>query len=799
MNTNQTQPCRAPARTLRSAVAVAIALAAQAAAGQQTAGEIEEIVVTAQKRPEGVQEVPIAISAFSADSLDRALIWGSQDLQFSVPNTMLVGNDRFTIRGIGNNAISSTADNGVASFINGSAIGWVPQNEFYDLDRIEVMRGPQGTLYGRNTTGGAINVVTARPQDDLGGNLYLEAGNYNTMRWRGALNLPVSDNIKQRFAGYILQRDGYTENVYKHTDIDDRDQWSVRSSTLLTFGDSTEADLVLQYYKENSSRVREAKRLCKPNPALGCSPEELGYDNPVASATLFSTLFNFTSPAARPGPFPIGDFYKNAPNPRDLRKVAADTDPYYSADQFFGTLDISHKFGSYTFESVTAFADGETEANIDYDNSALPFRFTAPATYYRKRDTTVTTDRLLTTDSFTASGSTWTQEFRLLSSYGGKFDFIAGAFGLWSDGESAYEIWHPSIEFFMKQRNRPQEAWHFSVQTPEAKTDAWALFGETYYRFTDATTLTVGARYTDEEKSIRTRTVLPIFTPTIPDYATGERSWGQWTGKIALDHLADLGVTDSTLFYGSLSSGYKGGGLNPGNSDSPDFKPETLNALEIGMKNTLLDRSMQANFAAFYYDYADLQLAQRISGTAITTNADATVWGLEAELAWAPTDRWLFELNLAYLSTEIGDFVTVDSANPAQSLTKTTPVVPVNLDGNELPYSPPFSVKFALQYTQPLATTGWDAMFRLDTYYQDQYYAREFNTPNDTIDSWSVTDLQVRFMEPGEQFSIQLYVKNLTDEDNITNSIVEGAEVGRYRNVRILDPMTWGAALEFRF
>ena len=799
MKSQQGNSDSARGHSVRWAVAIALALASVPAAAQQAGGEIEEIIVTAQKRPEGVQEVPIAISAFSADALDRGLIWNALDLQFSVPNTMLVGNDRFTIRGIGNNAISSTADNGVASFVNGAAISWVPQNEYYDLERVEVMRGPQGTLYGRNTTGGAINFVTARPKDELGGNVYAEFGNYNTLRLRGAINFPVSANIKQRFSGYMLQRDGYTENVYNKTDIDGRDQWSVRSSTLFTVGESTEANLVLQYFEEDSSRVREAKRLCKPNPALGCSPEELGFDNPVAAATLFSTLFNFTSPAFRPGPFPIGDFYKNAPNPTNLRKVSADTDPTFTADQFFGTLEISHKFGSYTFESVTAYADGETEGNIDYDNSALPFRFTSPATYNKDRDTTVTTDQLLTTDSYTASGNTWTQEFRLLSSLGGKFDFTVGAFGLWSEGESAYEIWHPSIEFFMKQRNRPQEAWHFSVQTPEATTDAWALFGETYYRFSDATTLTVGARYTDEEKSIRTRTVLPVFTPVIPPYAEGERSWSQWTGKIALDHMADLGITDTTLFYGSISSGYKGGGLNPGNSDSPDFKPETLNALEVGMKNTLLDNSLQANLAAFYYDYADLQLAQRIAGTAITTNSDATVWGLEAELAWAPTERWLVNLNLAYLYTEIGKFFTVDAANPAQSLTTTTPAVAVNLEGNELPYSPPFSVKFALQYTLPLGGSGWDAMFRLDTYYQDQYYAREFNTSNDTIDAWTTTDLQVRFEEPGDQVSILLFVKNVTDEDNITNSIVEGAEVGRYRNVRILDPMTFGAALEYRF
>jgi outer membrane receptor protein involved in Fe transport len=797
MNTDQTQSGRAQVRSIRTAVAVAISLAALPGAAQEPAYELEEIVVTATKRLEGLQEVPIAVSAFSSEALNRAMIEDALDLQFSIPNAMLVGNDRFTIRGIGNNAISSTADNGVAGFINGAAISYAPQNQFFDLERIEVMRGPQGTLYGRNTTGGAVNVVTRRPGDEVSGNFYAQVGNYNSYALRGAIDIPISDSVKQRVAMDFLKRDGFTENVYTNNDIDGRDQWAIRSSTLVRFGEATEANLVLAYFEEDSTRVREAKRLCKTNTALGCSPEELDYDMPAASATLFNTLFAFTS--ARPGPFPIGNFYAGAPNPRDLRKVAADTDPVYLGEQFYATLDVSHDFGDYTFVSVTGYAWSDTEANIDYDNAALPFRFTSPGTYNASRDRTVTTTELLTTDSFTATNNTFSQEFRLQSDLGGKFDFTAGLFGFASSGSTAYEIWHPSIEFFMRQRNRPQEAWHFSVQTPSSETEAWALFGETYYRFTDATRLTLGVRFTDETKSIKTRTVLPVFTPAIPPYFEDERDWQETTGKIALDHEANLAGTDYTLFYASLSTGYKGGGLNPGNSDTPYFDPETVTAFEVGMKNTLLGNSLQANFAAFYYDYADLQLAQRVAATAITTNADATVWGLEAELAWAPSDRWLFDLGLSYLDTEIGEFFTVDAANPAQSLTTATPQVQVNLEGKALPYSPEYSVKFGGQYAFPLPGTEWTGLFRVDSYYQDEYYAREFNTSNDAIDAWTVTDLQLRFNAPDDNLSVQLYVKNVGDEDNITNSIVEGAEVGRYRNVRILDPRTYGIALETRF
>ncbi len=769
------------------AAAPTLAVDAQAAAAEST----DEIIVVAQKREQRLQDVPIAISAFSDETLDRAQIEDATDLQFAIPNAVLTGNDRLTLRGIGNNAISSTADNGVGAFINGASIGYAPQNEYFDLERIEVLRGPQGTLYGRNTTGGAVNVLTRRPTDEYEGEFNLQLGNYESVRAGGALNLPISDGLKLRLSGYRLVRDGYTENIATGNNVDGRDQWGARAAVRVDFAAATRLDLTFGYYKEDSTRAREAKRLCTADPVLGCSPLTLGFDSPNANTTILQTLSRFFTP------FPAGgNIYANAPNPPDLRKVAADTDPSYTAEQFYGTADFSHAFGDLTFTSVTGYNWSDTEQNTDWDNAALPFRFTAPITYNVDRTTRVTTDKLLTTDSFTAKNQTWSQEVRLASDFDGAVNFTLGAFYLDSKGAAAFEVWHPAIERFQIANGRPQETWRVSNTTPRSTTQASAVFGEGYFRLADATRLTLGARYTQEEKSILTRSI--VLSPVTP-FVSASQSWDNWTGKIGIDHKTQLGFTDDTLLFAMLSSGFKSGGLNPGSNVARTFEPETVTAFEAGAKNTLAGGRLVANVAGFYYDYANLQLGQRINGGAVTRNADATVWGLEGEFNWAPSPLWLVNANLSYLNTEIGDFLTVDAANPAQSLTATTPERPVNLSGNALPHSPEFKFNIGAQRTLPGAIGGWTAVLRADAVWQSDYFAREYNIPTDTIDAWGRIDLQARFLRSDERLELRAFVKNITDEDNITNIIIEDALIGRYRNARILEPRTFGLILDVSF
>ena len=190
-------------------------------------------------------------------------------------------------------------------------------------------------------------IITRKADDTLGGDVSLQLGNFETVRVGGSFNIPVADGFAQRFAGYVQKRDGFTENLFTGNNIDDRDQWAMRSTTSIDLGDTT-ADLVLGYFEENSSRARETKRLCTADPVLGCSATSLGFDSPASQTTILQALIGFTGAASG------GLIYAGAPNPQDLRKVSADYDPTYDAEQFYGTLNIDHDFGSLVLTCTRA-------------------------------------------------------------------------------------------------------------------------------------------------------------------------------------------------------------------------------------------------------------------------------------------------------------------------------------------------------------------------------------------------------------------------------------------------------------
>jgi iron complex outermembrane recepter protein len=778
-----------------------IALAQETGAAAEDDSGIEEIVVTAQKRTEAAQDVPIAISAFTADTIERQGLDDALDLQLQVPNLLIVGNDRPTLRGIGNNAISSTADNGTGVLLNFAPVGLRSQDEFFDVERVEVLRGPQGTLYGRNTTGGTINLITQKPGPDFGGYVTAQYGSYNTRRIHGAVNVPLDDTVQLRLAGFLLKRNGYTKNLGTGRDIDGRDQYSWRASLRLNIDEDTRLDLMFNRSSENSTRSRENKRLCKATPVLGCSPIELGFDSPDTSGVLFQTLLNATNAFVFGNTlFPAGtSIYTGAQNPTDLRAVASDYDAHFIGKQTNFTAELSHQAGAISLLSLTAFSKGRSEARTDFDNAVLPFRFNFPVTYNVDRDTTITTSQLRSSDSFVASGRTYYQEFRAVSDFSGPFDFTAGINFFNTKGDASFQIYHPGLELFARLlRGLPPSAWAFNGETRDASTKSFAAFGEAYYNLSDATKLTVGLRYTKDKKSVLGRT---IFLSAPPPFTRLAGSYDAFTGRVVLDHK----LSDDNLLYASLSRGFKGGGLNAIGSTRPTFDPEFINAFEIGSKNRFANDTLQANFSGFYYDYKNLQLGQRRSTAVQTINTDAKIWGIESEFVWAPADGLLFNANASYLNTSLAGLPpgeeTSDPANPAQwngvGAPTRTPEVRLTLKGNELPYAPKFKIAVGGEYTIPLGS--WNATLRGDFSWQSRYFAREFNTANDRIKPWSVANALLRVSNSGSTISVEGYVKNIFNKDNITNSIIESDLIGSYRNARILEPRTFGVTTTFKF
>ncbi len=322
---------------------------AQPAAASAAGPGVEEIIVTAQRQSQRLQTVPIAISAFTAEGIEKQQIKNPLDLQLSLPNVTFTKTNfttsSFTIRGIGDLCTGVTCDSATAIHLNDAPLFFTRlfEGEFYDLGQIEVLRGPQGTLFGRNATSGVVNFRTAKPDlNGFGASGEAEYGNYNSIRVKGMVNVPLSDTLAVRAAGYYLKRDGYTKNLYDGKDLDDRDMYGLRGSLTWQPSSSTTIDLMGQYFHEKDSRLRIQKQYCQNDPTgiLGCLNTTRGTGTTNSNALLAGILTSreFFALRGLPTAFALGSVYGpstygNVVNPKDPREVSTDFTPTYATSE----------------------------------------------------------------------------------------------------------------------------------------------------------------------------------------------------------------------------------------------------------------------------------------------------------------------------------------------------------------------------------------------------------------------------------------------------------------------------------
>ena len=815
---------------------LATGMASQTALAQQ--GMLEEIIVTAEKRATTIQDTPIAVSAFTGDELDRSLINKPLDMQFSVPN-MLMSKGNFTtasisIRGIGNLAVGSSTDAGTGVHFNGVYLnnGRIFETEFYDAERVEVLRGPQGTLYGRNTTAGVVNLITREPEDEFGGDLNMEVGEYDHVRVRGAINFPITDSLSQRFAGFYNKRDGFVDNEFNGRDVDDRDMYSIRSSTRWA-GDNTDATLVVNYFEEDSTRMRGSNQQCLRDPEgiIGCLPTGLADQNTNSAATVTGFLTNLVGQVTQQ-PFPADDFI-NSTKFSDPRKQFLDFTPQYEVEDLMASLEINHSMGDYTLTSLTGYHSSDLDARNDYDFTVASEPWPFPVTVQRGPDGPITTDRAFSSDRSTTEPEQWSQELRLASDYDGDWNFMVGGFWLDYETETHYYVYSAALEVFGATFGIDPSQRLFDNDTNPYELETWAVFGELYWQTTDTVSMTLGLRYTEEEKSSSQRSIYLAFLddPTTPDggYTDFEFSDSEPTGKFNVT----WDVTDDIMTYATLSTSFKSGGFNPISSDSvildpafggdpslAEFQPEFIDALEIGAKMRLLDNTLQANLTYFYYDYEDLQVSKITQQTALNENFDATNQGFEGEFIWVPTENWRFSANLAWLDAELDGGSSLDPADINQRGTTenivTTPnsniytgadcpggVIPcagleANLDGNQLPNAPEFSVNLGAGYTWYLSN-GMELTAATNYYWQDEFYTRVFNTVNDQVDEWDVWNATLTLFSADGSWFVEAWGRNLQDEDHITGQYLGDQNVGLATNQFLLEPRMYGLTLNYSF
>jgi outer membrane receptor protein involved in Fe transport len=701
---------------------LAVAAATAAVISINASAQLEEVIVTAQKRSESAQDVPIAITAFDDEALTAKQITGFADMRFAAPNVSytkanFTGNN-FQIRGVGTNLVAASADNGVGVHVNEVPLisPRLFETEYFDVEQVAVLRGPQGTLYGRNSTGGAVNMITRTAHSDgLEANLEGQYGNYDHKRINGAVNIPLGDSFAMRFAGLWLEREGYTENLFNGNDVDGRDQYALRASFNWSPGDNTTIDLMLSYFDEDSNRTRSQKTVCHNDPSglLGCLPDRLDFDQPNPSATL-ANILSSDAVLGPLGAFQLGNNYRSL-TPRDYREVYADRDPVYEADETLATLHITHELDNYTLALVAGYQDTTVSSQQDYqwnvgEPAEVPalLQLVAPQTYEQlysqgwpisapsKNSTGVIGGYI---DEFTAGFEAYDQsnqtseqysvEARIQSDYDGAFNFLLGGFWMDVDLDNQYWVFATGLDYFSAvfppaALGADATGWvapQFNNTTDAYGIESKAIFGEIYFDITETLKLTVGARYTIDTKDISDRQFLlnndiatgapllqalnadqPIPVPT----RDAKREWKEYTGRIVLDWA----LTDDTLVYGSFSRGYKGGGFNPPfdptafPGTATEFEPEFVDAYEIGIKNTLFDSTLQANLTAFFYDYQDMQISKIVNRTSFNENTDAEIYGAEAEFIFAPNEHWMLNANFAYLHGEALDFESVDTRDP---------------------------------------------------------------------------------------------------------------------------------------
>jgi iron complex outermembrane receptor protein len=379
-----------------SAVAMAFTVATPAWAQDAPADEVPlddetEIVVTAQRQSETLQSVPIAVSAFNAEALEKQQIENPSDLMLTLPNiTYTKGSftgSSFTIRGVGDLCVGASCDAATGIHINGSPTPSTRlfETEFFDLERIEVLRGPQGTLFGRNATSGVVNFITAKPKlGDFAVNAEAEYGNFNSIKAKGMVNLPIGDTLALRLAGYYLDREGYTLNLYNNTKIDDRHMYGVRGSLRWEPTENTTIDLMAYYFKEDDSRLRIQKQLCHRDPTgvLGCLPDTRGFEYVNQHATL-ANVFPSRQLLRAQGGASLGaafaalgivdlygpDILFGQTNPADNRVVQTTFNPQYKTSEEQYQATINHDFGSVAVQLQGMYAKSSVDSRIDASQS----------------------------------------------------------------------------------------------------------------------------------------------------------------------------------------------------------------------------------------------------------------------------------------------------------------------------------------------------------------------------------------------------------------------------------------------
>jgi iron complex outermembrane receptor protein len=688
---------------------------------------IEEIIVTAQKRSQSMQDIGASISAIGAKELDLRGIRGMDDLQFAVPSlhfSQVLGNQDIAIRGVG----SFQRQPGVAVSLDGIYQTRTTASQLYqlDLERVEVLRGPQGTLYGRNSNGGVVNYITAAPTDEYEGFVRLGYAEFDEARIQGVFSGPISDRVAFRISAEHIDRgDGWVENQVPGKD--DPMQGELSSARIKLAAELTDTISVdLMYAKGKIEGPMDHFAFLTDNRDLATGMPQLA----DADFTL-------------------------EPN-----KVYADADSDSDRDYDLYGLTFEWDLGFATLRSITAQQDFNDDSSYDRDATNLYLLHASDDS---------------NTDAFT-------QELNLIGS-NETFDWVLGAYYM-------DEKWDRRVIF---QSGEPIQGFPFPIQfdfnQTTYETESVSVFFDGTWNITDRARISAGIRSTEDDISEYHVNTLSGFIPdptplaTLCDQVT-EEDFSDTTGRA----MGQYDISDNGNIYLSYSQGYKAGGVTQFEC-TPAYKPETIDAYELGYKSSFNGGRTTLTMAAFYYDYTDFQLLQVVGTNTVTVNAgDAEITGAEMELSTLIGENLSLSGGLTLLDSEYKEFLNTDSMMPELG--------EQSVEGNSLNNAPDTSLNLGIAYSTSVPSGG-QVTLRADAAYRSRTYYREFNEKDDSQGSYTVVNLNAVWTNEDGGWEARVFAKNVTDEEYITGLIGSATNGGRFGTWGM--PRQVGVELTMRF
>jgi iron complex outermembrane receptor protein len=728
------------------------------------AQELEEVIVTAQKREVGLQDAPLSISAFSGQTLERGGINNAEDLARSTTGLSITNPSPFDLelnmRGVMNTRLDApSASRSVGLFMDEVVIGRMGliSADFYDVERVEILRGPQGVLLGKNVVGGAINIITASPEFETSGKVTGTLGNLDLRRINGHVTGGLSENVAARAAFQYRTDNGFAEDAVTGRDLHNIDSFQGRVGFLYQGEEDFTANLVIDYMDESGNGT--------------CTVGENG--NPWAVARAF---------------LGVTDIRQCMPEKVQYSITPEGRDQFFNRDAIGLNLRLDKGYEHYTFTSITAYRTGDGQSQ--YSQTGLgPDAPGLAAEFFARVGAGNVAGAIPLGLAFDfpvneiEDLSQFSQEFRFTSEPSdSRWDWIAGGYYQQDEVDKFDRFWSEVLLGAIGAA--PGSLNGESTWDNSADIKSYALFGQLGFQITDTLKFTAGGRYTQDKISGHiTGTAVRLgdkFAPNDPiplTPLTGEPGpggvlvpylqgggystpYGETFDETTFQGILEWQATDDILLYGTISEGYKSGGFQ----DTPPntlgatlaYDPENVTNYEIGIKSEFFNNRVRLNGAVFYMDYANLQVefTNDVCLCNIVSNAsDAEIKGAELEMQFAATESLYVWASASYVDTEYLDYVISTG----------------DFSGNQMQRTPETQFNTGFEFTTGAGSWEDALLFRLNYTWQDEMPWAHTNVAWEP--SFGLFDGRISLAPQGQPWSVSVWGKNLTDEDVRANVI----------------------------